>query len=289
MSNTDQAYPACDLGLARRLERAEGHANARFVEARARVSPQSGACWIEVAGAYALYDGVASPVTQTFGLGLFDAVAAPELERIERFFAARGAPVCHEVSPLASPALGALLAQRGYVPIEHSNAMVRPIARDRPPAALVDDSIVARAIRADEGELWAETAARGWRFGQASADGWVETPELEAFVRELAPVAMNRQDSVCFLALRGADAVAAGALCLHGGVALLAGACTIPEARKQGAQRTLLDSRLRHAARQGCDLAAMCVEPGSASQRNAERHGFRVAYTRTKWRLTKGG
>jgi hypothetical protein len=27
----------------------------------------------------------------------------------------------------------------------------------------------------------------------------------------------------------------------------------------------------------------MCCAPGSASQRNAERHGFRIAYTRTKW------
>jgi hypothetical protein len=25
--------------------------------------------------------------------------------------------------------------------------------------------------------------------------------------------------------------------------------------------------------------------PGSSSQRNAERLGFRIAYTRTKWRL----
>jgi hypothetical protein len=25
--------------------------------------------------------------------------------------------------------------------------------------------------------------------------------------------------------------------------------------------------------------------PGSGSQRNAERNGFRIAYTRTKWQL----
>jgi hypothetical protein len=25
--------------------------------------------------------------------------------------------------------------------------------------------------------------------------------------------------------------------------------------------------------------------PGSSSQRNAERHGFRIAYTRLKWKL----
>lgn len=41
----------------------------------------------------------------------------------------------------------------------------------------------------------------------------------------------------------------------------------------------------RYAFRHGCDVAAVVVEPGSKSQRNAEREGFRVAYTRTKWRL----
>ena len=58
-----------DLSLARRLERAEARAGASFVEARARICPDSGAVWMEVAGAYAMYDGVASPVTQTFGPG----------------------------------------------------------------------------------------------------------------------------------------------------------------------------------------------------------------------------
>ena len=29
----------------------------------------------------------------------------------------------------------------------------------------------------------------------------------------------------------------------------------------------------------------MVAAPGSASQRNAERQGFRIAYTRTKWML----
>jgi hypothetical protein len=69
------------------------------------------------------------------------------------------------------------------------------------------------------------------------------------------------------------------------GVGLLAGASTVPEGRRQGAQNALLDARLRYAAQHGCDLAMMCALPGSASQRNAERHGFRIAYTRIKWRL----
>jgi len=64
---------------------------------------------------------------------------------------------------------------------------------------------------------------------------------------------------------------------------LLAGGATVPEARRKGAQRALLNARLRHAVKAGCHIAAMGAQPGSTSQRNAEREGFRIAYTRTKW------
>ena len=54
-----------DALLSVRLERTEGLANARFVEARARQPAGSRAAWIEVAGAYALFDGPDSPLTQS--------------------------------------------------------------------------------------------------------------------------------------------------------------------------------------------------------------------------------
>ncbi len=38
--------------------------------------------------------------------------------------------------------------------------------------------------------------------------------------------------------------------------------------------------RLDYAAAAGCQLATMGALPGSTSQRNAERLGFRVAYTK---------
>jgi hypothetical protein len=79
--------------------------------------------------------------------------------------------------------------------------------------------------------------------------------------------------------------VAAGGMSIHDGVALLAGASTIPEWRHRGAQGALLQSRLDYAVQAGCDLAMIGAEPGSASQRNAERQGFRIAYTRIKWAL----
>jgi len=42
---------------------------------------------------------------------------------------------------------------------------------------------------------------------------------------------------------------------------------------------------MRYAFEHGYPLAMMVTEAGSQSQRNAERQGFRIAYTRTKWRL----
>ena len=68
----DQAYPFADIDLARRLERAEAQGNVNFVEARAAAFPDRGATWLEVAGTYAMFDGVDSPVTQTFGLGVYE-------------------------------------------------------------------------------------------------------------------------------------------------------------------------------------------------------------------------
>jgi hypothetical protein len=89
-----------DLALSRRLERAEGRARAQFAEARRRLFPDSGSEWMECSGAYAVFDGIGSPVTQTFGLGIFEELTAASLDVIERFFLDRGAQVDHEVSPL---------------------------------------------------------------------------------------------------------------------------------------------------------------------------------------------
>ena len=104
------------------------------------------------------------------------------------------------------------------------------------------------------------------------------------FLRDLGHVTA-RSRSLSFLAELDGKQIAAGALSVNNDIALLAGASTIPSARRQGAQNALLEERLRYAATQGCTIGMMVTQPGSGSQRNAERHGFRIAYTRTKWGL----
>jgi hypothetical protein len=266
-----------DLALSRRLERAEGRGCRNLVAAKATVAPQGGPCWTEVAGAYAMYDGPASPMTQTFCLGMFQTATAADLDVIEAFFTERGAPVHHEVSPLADASALALLNERGYQPFEFTSVMFRPLA---PGVRLAGDRnarIQVRIPRKDELNVWADTSALGWEA----------TGELADFIKSLAPVHAARSDHLSFLAELDGRPIAAGGLMLDDGVALLAGASTVPEARRQGAQLALLEARLRHAAEQGCDLAMMGAAPGSGSQRNAERHGFRIAYTRLKWQLVR--
>jgi Acetyltransferase (GNAT) domain len=290
-------YPFADLALARRLERAEATSNARFVELRAGIDPARGACWTEVGGTYAMFDGPTSPVTQTFGLGIFQAPTPDDFDRLERFFFERGAPVDHEVSPQADPATVRLLAERGYRPFEFTSVMFRPVDTARAgdvgpwglpdttesdsPSPRVAESLSAQAelrvrvIGADEADRWAKTASAGW--GAADGD----------FMLDVARVNAGSPDGHLFLAELDGRPIATAALAIHDGVAHFAGASTIPDCRRSGAQLALMEARMRYAAGHGCDLALMGAAPGSGSQRNAERHGFRIAYTRIKWRLEK--
>jgi GNAT superfamily N-acetyltransferase len=270
-------YPFADLDLARRLERTESLSNAGFVEARQKAFPDVGAAWIDVAGTYAMFDGANSPVTQTFGLGMFEPLTPENLDRLETFFLERGADVFHEVCPLADPSTFALLSERRYKPIEFSSVLYRPITTDLRLDAAHNGKVQVRLTGRDEVDLWAQTAFAGWS----------EFTEVADFLRELGQVTA-RSKSLAFLAELEGQPIAAGALSLNGDTALLAGASTIPSARRRGAQLALLEARLRYAAQQGCTVAMMATQPGSGSQRNAERHGFRIAYTRTKWQLQRG-
>ncbi len=264
----------CDLVLARRLECAEGFANAEFVDARHQVFPDVGCRWIEVAGAKAMFDGVDSPCTQSFGLGLQGTVSDADLAELEAFFQDCGAAVDHEVCSLADASLMELLPVRGYRPIELSSVLFRPIGEGSNGARPSDIDV--RPIEPTEHEHWSRVSGAGW------ADA---APGLDEYIISLARANPYRVRTYCFLAEMGGEAIASGALSCFEGVALLAGASTIPAWRGRGAQLALLEARLRFAADASCDLAMMAALPGSASQRNAERQGFRLAYTRTKWRL----
>jgi GNAT superfamily N-acetyltransferase len=262
-----------DKALGKRLEATEAFACAQFAKARRRLFPESGSEWMTVAGTTVVFDGVEAPTTQTFGLGMFEEVTDAALEEMEEFFKSRGTSTMHEVCPHAGVAAMEMLCRREYAPMEVSNVLYRAV---EVPVAPLGDGIQVRTVGADEAELWGAVSARGWTH---------EHKELEGFMRQMGALCVAREQSPCFLAEVDGVPGAAGGLVLHEGVALFAGAATVPELRRRGLQGALLAERMRYAAEAGCDLAMMVAEAGSESQRNAERKGFRVAYTRMKWRL----
>lgn len=267
-----------DKNLSQKLERAEGSANADFVEARARAIPELGAEWIEVGGVYAMFDGVGSPLTQTFGLGVFDEITPEHFEKLETFFTTRGAEVFHEVSPLADLSLLGLLNERGYRPIELTSVLYQEIDEKMLVNLQINPQIGTRVIETGEEDLWARTSANGWA---------TEAEGLADFMFEFGKINTRCKSGFPFIAEIEGKKIAAGMLFIAGEVALLAGASTVPEGRRKGAQLALLNARLKFAAERGCKIAMMGALPGSQSQKNAEKKGFRIAYTRTKWQLVK--
>ncbi len=261
-----------DAHFSGKLERAEARATVDFVETRARIDPSVGATWIEVGGAYAMFDGVGSPSTQTFGLGIFEDIRSEHLDEIEAFFTERGADVFHEVSPLGNQSILTLLGERGYRPIELTSVMFRPIADIGPS----DSAIKTRVIEPNQADLWAETSAAGWA---------TEDESLAEFMLGFGRIAARTSHGFPFIAEIDSEPVATGGLIIFDDICLLAGASTKPAARNRGAQNALLSARLAFAASRGCRLAMMCTAPGSQSQKNAQKNGFHIAYTRTKWQL----
>jgi GNAT superfamily N-acetyltransferase len=91
------------------------------------------------------------------------------------------------------------------------------------------------------------------------------------------------KNTECYLAYVDGRLAGGATVAIRGRIAGLFGASTLPDFRRQGVQTALLIARLRRAAEEGCDLAVSLAAPGSVSQRNIIRHGFRVLYTRVKF------
>lgn len=262
-----------DLSLARRLERTEGAVCASFIDVRAKRDPSLGLGWREIGGAIALFDGPSSHFSQSFGLGLFEPVTGAILDEMEDFFASRGSPVFHEMSPLAGVDAFRLLSERGYHAVDLTTVLVRSTASPIEVADSKPSDVTVRLARLDEMELWIDVAQRGWGDG----------PEVAEHTRNSATSAFLGGEARSYFAEKQGVFIGTAALGIQHGVSLMAGASVVPEHRGHGAQRAMMIARLRDAAACGADIAMMGALPGSISQTNAEKMGFSVAYTRVKW------
>jgi len=72
----------------------------------------------------------------------------------------------------------------------------------------------------------------------------------------------------------------AAACAIREGLATLFADSTVVDFRRTGVHRELIVARLNDALARNCDLATASTLSGSGSQRNYERLGFQVVYTK---------
>jgi GNAT superfamily N-acetyltransferase len=262
-----------DLDLARRLELADAAKHSDYAEARARLLGVSYCARERIGCGYAIFAGADNPYSRVVGLGLDGPVSEAAFDQCEAFYRRRDAQPAFSLCPLADPTLVEHLSRRGDQIEMFMHVWFRALAPEEVFPAL-PSSIVARAIEPEEADLWTLVAFRG------GLDSDEAVPNKDVIIAPYPSMVHTR----CWLGWHDGEPAGAASLAVHDGVASLFGASTRVPYRRLGVQAALLAARLAAAAAAGCDLAVVHTEPGSESQRNVERLGFRLAYTKVTMR-----
>jgi len=235
------------------------------------LDPAVGAVSEQIAGGIAAFTGVDSPITQALGVGMDGPVTETELDRLEDFFFSRGAAVALELCPFADRSLVELISKRPYRLEEFSTVLVRELKIGEgffEPAA----GVTVREAEPHESQQYARLVA----------EGFDDTVPVTQPLINIVEAFFQRGSGRCFLTFVNGQAVGGGSVAIHDGIAELYGASTVTRFRGRGAQTALLNARMTWAVKHNCPLATTTTAPGTTSQRNFERAGFRVVYSRTK-------
>jgi GNAT superfamily N-acetyltransferase len=192
------------------------------------------------------------------------------MDLAEAFFFGRGAPCQVDVTPFTHRSLLDLLGERSYRIHFFLNVLVRPVtAGDAvpPPSA---PGVTVRQVEPSDVDTWAVTVSRGFGDERAGEPGYPLISRATA----------GGEAVTCFATDVGGEAAGGGAMEIHGGLAGFMSTSVLPAYRNRGAQTALLRARLTAAFAAGCDVANVQTTPGGASQRNVQRLGFAVGYTK---------
>lgn len=259
-----------DQDLGRRVERAIARQACLMAEAAAPSNPD--AQGIPVADGFATFLGKGALIGRAHALGLSGVVPEAELDKLDDFYGKFRAPAKVELCPLADPSFARSLAARGYRPGGFINCHARPAGLH--PRASGAKGCEVRPISRDEVDTWVSTVARGFSEGSPAPPPMIDVGRTSAACKGLTG----------YIALLEGRPVAGGSITIVEAdgfrTAIIAGASTMPEARRRGIQTALLAARMRHAVEQGATLMVIQSRPGSASERNMHRAGFRLIYSK---------
>jgi ribosomal protein S18 acetylase RimI-like enzyme len=261
--------------LAARIDRAEARLCASIAGAAGRHAPDLRSAVYDIAGGKAVFAGPQSPTNKMIGIGFDGLPADDELDRVERAFADRAAPLQAEISTLAHPELHGRLTRRGYEPRGFENVLGHPLAN----AAAPDAGVIVERAQPDAVPVLLEVLVTAFSTPDIGGVGGDEPPPSDA-LRDALARTMRVSGFEGFTARIGGEIAGAAVLRIDGDVAQFSGAGTLPQFRRRGVQTALLRTRLRRAREAGCAVAVVCTQPASKSQQNVQREGFALLYAR---------
>ena len=256
--------------LARRIEGINADSLVQLGVVAVRRFPEVAPAHISVAGGVAAFLGADAPVSYAVGLGFEGMVSDDEVARVVEFYRARGVVPRVDACPYAHPGLPDALRRQGFQLHWFMNVLARPLtpSDDIP---LPPDGVRVRLAEAGEDELWARVVDEGFSEGAP----------LTVARRQLGLMLFHRDNMHAYFAEVDGEPAGAGALFTHDdGYAALMATSTRVAFRHRGVHAALIRARLARAQALGCNLAGFFASPGSISERNALRHGFRLAYTK---------
>ncbi|MGA7906799.1 MAG: GNAT family N-acetyltransferase [Candidatus Sulfotelmatobacter sp.] len=259
-----------DKALARRFEAVEEMPQVFYARVFQKTRPEIGAAEEEICGGHMIFAGLGSPLGRATGVGLDRPFTAEDLDRVEQFYRAHEAPSQVDVCPLHEPTVLEMFKERGYAVAELNNVLYRRLdPKETWPSP--PEGCELRPGRPEE----AETA------GAIVEQAFFPDGAPEPFRGLLSPL-YQMDGALTFVANIAGKMVACGAglVIPEHRVFGLFGAGTLLEFRGRGLQTALLRVRMEAAAKAGCEYAVVVTQGGTTSQRNCERLGFRVAYSK---------
>jgi GNAT superfamily N-acetyltransferase len=210
------------------------------------------------------------------GAGLKGAVAANEVRAMIAYFEERGIEPRVEACPFAHATLISCLGAERFVVRLFETVFFRRLYAGAgvdgftPPPGLTIRPVDPHDAR--DVDEFARVSTSGFL-----PEGMAEWPdELLEIARRVA----RHHRTVAVMGFFDGRCVAAGGMeTLCEGAALF-GVSVVKDHRRGGVQMALIDWRLREAARRGARWAMISSRPGVATERNAQRAGFQVAYTK---------
>lgn len=259
-----------DKAFARRLESCEEMPQVMYARVFQKTRPEIGAAEEEICGGHMIFAGLGSPIGRATGVGLDRPFSASDLDRVEQFYRAHKAPSQADLCPMHEPAVFELFKERGYQIAELNNVLFRKLDPQEtfpPPPAGGE----IRPSRQEEAEV----------AGAIVESAFFPDGAPEAYRGLIAPF-YQIEGALPFVASveRKLVACGTGLVIPQHKVFALCGAGTLADYRGRGLQTALLRARMAAAVQAGCEYAVVVTQGGTTSQRNAERLGFRVAYSK---------